>query len=72
MDLEAAINAGRVPYEFLSKIRPFGRPEIRIDLLGGDAAILVRGGKLTRDGQEYERLRARSRSPRSKQNAALQ
>ena len=66
MDIEAAIKAGRVPYECLSKIRPFGRPELRIDLLNGDAAILIRGGKLTCDGQEYERLRCRSRSPRSK------
>ena len=72
MDPEAAVNAGRVPYECRSKIRPYGRPEIRIDLLGGDAAILVRGGRLTRDGREYERLRARSRSPTSKRNGPPQ
>ena len=73
MDLEAAIKAGRMPYECLSKSgRPHGRPEMRIDLLAGDAVILVRGGRVTPDGREYERLRARSRSPRSKRNGAPQ
>ena len=73
MDLEAAIRAGRVPYECPPTCgRQHVRPEIRLDLLAGDAVVLARNGRVTPEGKRYEQLRVRSRSPRSNVRVVVQ
>ena len=57
-----AISGGQQPYEFVKPAlgRSTAPSEFRLDPLGGEVAVLVKGRKVTLMGEAYDRLRARS------------
>ncbi len=56
--LEEAIVAGQRPYEFVQGGRS---AEFRLDLPGGEMAVLAKGRRVTAAGQLYDRLRSTKR-----------